>query len=341
MPVWQKGSGNVTGLEVIPLEKLGRPRLDVTPRISGIFRDAFPNLVELIDQGVRMAAALKEDPGSNFLRGHVLLDMAFYQKQGFKEKEAFRQATLRLFGAPPGAYGAGVAEVIEAKNWQDINDLGNVFLNWSSHAYGQGVKGQNQKATYQRLLKRMDVTLKNEDSREYDMMSCTDFYSYHGGLIAAVRSARGEAPISFAGDSSDPDRVKVRTAAEEAKHVFRSRLLNPKWIQGLMRHGYKGAGDISKAVDVAFGWDATSDVVEDYMYERLVQRTAFDPQIREWMNEVNPAALFNITEKLLEAIKRGMWKARQETEAELTQIYLEAEGEVEQSTDTQGNGENK
>ena len=340
-PVWQRGSGNVSGLEVIPLKELARPRMDVTPRISGIFRDAFPNLVELIDQGVRMVAALKEDPGSNFLRGHVQEDMAHFKNQGMKSEDAFRQATLRLFGAPPGAYGAGVADVIEAKNWKDVNDLGKVFLTWSSHAYGQGVKGQKQEETYKRLLGRMDVTLKNEDSREYDMMSCTDFYSYHGGLIAAVRSVRGQAPTSFAGDSSDPDRVKVRTAAEEAKHIFRSRLLNPKWIQGLMRHGYKGAGDISKAVDVAFGWDATSDVVEDYMYERLAQRVAFDPQIREWMNQVNPAALFNITEKLLEAIKRGMWKAKRETEEQLTQIYLEAEGEVEQSTAPQGDGDIK
>jgi cobaltochelatase CobN len=188
------------------------------------------------------------------------------------------------------------------------------------------------------MLGRMDATVKNEDSREYDMMSCTDFYSYHGGLIAAVRSVRGEAPESFAGDSSDPERVKVRTAAEEAKHVFRSRLLNPKWVQGLMRHGYKGAGDISKAVDVAFGWDATADVVDDFMYERLAQRVAFDPEVQKWMKQVNPTALHNITEKLLEAIKRGMWDAEEQTQQDLLQLYLEAEGEVEQAMDSNSGG---
>ena len=331
-PVWQQGSMNVRGLEVIPLSELGRPRLDVTPRVSGIFRDAFPNLVQLIDKGVRMVAALKEDASHNYLRAHVLDDMAVYQQDGLERDDAFRQATLRLFGAAPGSYGAGVAELIEAKNWKDIHDIGDVFVNWSSYAYGQGVPGIKQEATYRRLLGRMDVTVKNEDSREYDMMSCTDFYSYHGGLIAAVRSVRGQAPESFAGDTSDPERVKVRTAAEEAKHVFRSRLLNPKWVRGLMRHGYKGAGDLSKAVDVAYGWDATADVVEDYMYERLAQRLAFDPEVSQWMRQVNPTALHNIAEKLLEAIKRGMWSTDQETHDKLLRVYLEAEGEVEQAT---------
>lgn len=332
-PVWQHGSGNVCGLEVIPLQELGRPRLDVTPRISGIFRDAFLNLVELLDKGVQMVAALKEKPAMNYLRAHVMDDMALYQQDGLGEEEAFRQATLRLFGAAPGAYGAGVAALVEAKNWKDIHDIGDVFVGWSSHAYGQGVAGVKHERAYRHLLERMDVTVKNEDSREYDMMSCTDFYSYHGGLIAAVRSVRGQAPESFVGDSSDPKRVKMRTAAEEAKHVFRSRLLNPKWVQGLMRHGYKGAGDISKAVDVAFGWDATADVVDDFMYERLAQRVAFDPEVRQWMNRVNPTALHNITEKLLEAISRGMWQAQEQTQEQLLQLYLESEGEVEQVMD--------
>ncbi len=337
-PVWQKGSGNVIGLEVIPLSELGRPRLDVSPRMSGIFRDAFPNVVELIDKGVQMIAALNEKPEMNYLRAHVIDDMAVYKKDGMDGDEAFRQATLRLFGCPPGAYGAGVAALMEAKNWKDIHDIGDVFVNWSSYAYGQGVQGVQQEQTYRRLLSRMDVTVKNEDSREYDMMSCTDFYSYHGGLIAAVRSVRGQAPESFAGDSSDPERVKIRTAAEEAKHVFRSRLLNPKWIKGLMRHGYKGAGDISKAVDVAFGWDATADVVDDFMYERLAQRVAFDPEVRQWMSEVNPTAIHNITEKLLEAISRGMWNADEQTHQQLMQLYLEAEGDVEQAMESGSTG---
>ncbi len=338
-PAWQRGSLNVSGLEVIPLKELGRPRLDVTPRMSGLFRDAFPNLVELLDKGVQMAAALKEKPADNYLRAHVLDDMALYQKEGLDPEDAFRQATLRLFAGAPGTYGAGVADLMEAKNWKDIHDIGDVFVGWSSYAYGQGVPGVKQEAAFRRLLGRMDATVKNEDSREYDMMSCTDFYSYHGGLIAAVRSVRGQAPESFVGDSSDPERVKMRTAAEEAKHVFRSRLLNPKWVRGLMRHGYKGAGDLSKAVDVAFGWDATAGVVEDYMYQRLASRLAFDPEVRQWMNQVNPTALHNITEKLLEAIKRGMWRADDETRDELLQVYLEAEGEVEQATEAGGGGQ--
>lgn len=337
-PVWQRGSGNVVGLEVIPLKELGRPRLDVTPRVSGIFRDAFGNVVELLDKGVRMIAALKEDASMNYLRAHVEDDLAKYREEGMDDDQAFRQATLRMFGAAPGSYGAGVAALMEAKNWKDIHDIGDVFVGWSSYAYGKGVSGVKQEGAYRRLLGRMDVTVKNEDSREYDMMSCTDFYSYHGGLIAAVRSVRGQAPESFAGDSSDPDRVKVRTAAEEAKHVFRARLLNPKWVRGLMRHGYKGAGDVSKAVDVAFGWDATADVVDDFMYKRLAQRVAFDPEVREWMERVNPTALHNISEKLLEAIGRGMWRSDEQTHQKLLQLYLDTEGEVEQAMDSDREG---
>lgn len=338
-PVWQRGTGNVIGLEPIDLTELGRPRLDVTPRISGIFRDAFGNVVELIDQAVQMVAALDEPPEHNILRAHVRQDAAKLAEEGLGQDAAWRQASLRLFGCPPGGYGAGVAALIEAKNWQNIDDIAKVYSAWSSYAYGQGMAGQQHESAFHRQLERMDVTVKNEDSREYDMMSCTDFYSYHGGLIAAARAARGQAPLSLAGDSSDPRRVKVRSVQEEAKHVFRARLLNPKWVEGLMRHGYKGAGDISKAVDVAFGWDATADVVEDWMYERLARRVALDPEVRRWMAQVNPAAAHNIAAKLLEAIKRGMWRADPQTEAQLRQLYLDAEGDMEELLDQPQSGE--
>ncbi len=169
------------------------------------------------------------------------------------------------------------------------------------------------------------------DNREYDMMDSDDFYSYHGGMIAAVRAFKGENPQAYIGDSSDPGRIKTRSTAEEAKHVFRARLLNPKWIHSMQRHGYKGAGDISRTVDIAFGWDATAEVLEDWMYEQLAQKYVLDKQVQEWLKDVNPYALQNMIERLLEAVQRGMWDAKLQMKEELQDIYLEVEGKLEES----------
>jgi cobaltochelatase CobN len=332
-PVWQKSSGNVTGLEVIPLEELGRPRLDVIPRVSGFFRDAFPNLMERIDEAVALVSALKEPPEKNILRRNVLIDLATYRKRGLDPETAWREATFRVFSCPPGTYGAGVSELVETKNWEKRDDLGRNYIAYSAHAYGRGSYGLKKPENFRHLLGRMEITVKNEDSREYDMMSCTDYYNYYGGLIAAAETVRGTAPLSYMGDSSDPKRVRLRSTAEEARHVLRSRLVNPRWLTGMQRHGYKGAGDISHMLDVVFGWDATTGVIEDWMYESLARKIALDPAMREWMEEVNPHARQNILDKLLEAIARGMWQAEPEIEAELRDAYLEIEGEIEERSE--------
>ncbi len=327
-PVWAK-SGRIEGLEVIPLEELKGPRIDVTVRMSGFFRDAFPNLVELIDEAVRLVAKLKEPPEENILRKNVLEDMKKYLKEGMNEEEAFREATFRVFGCPPGTYGAGVSELIESKSWKTQEDLGNIYIKWSAHAYGKGSYGKQKVENFKNLLYRMEVTVKNEDSREYDVMSCTDYYNYYGGLISAVKTIKGEYPLSLVGDSSDPKRIKIRTLEEETKHILRSRLVNPKWIEGMKKHGYKGAGDISHVLDIVFGWDATAEVIEDWMYEEIARKYALDKEMQEWLKKVNPYALQNIVEKLLEAISRGMWKADPEMGKQLKKLYLEVEGEIE------------
>ncbi len=329
-PVWKKGSGYVKGLEIIPSSELKWPRLDIMPRISGFFRDAFPLLVERIDDAVKMVAALNESPEINLVRRNVLADVEEYRKEGMSEDEALREATFRVFGCPPGTYGAGVEELIESKNWESQDDLADNYVRYSSHAYGRGSYGRQKPATFRKVLSRLDATVKNEDSREYDMFSCTDYYNYYGGLITAAKQERGELPFALVGDSSDPDRVKVRTTFEEAKHIFRSRLLNPKWLDGLKRHGYKGAGDISKMMDVILGWDATAEVVEDWMYERVAGKYVLDEEMKKWMQEVNIYARQNILDKLLEAISRGMWNATDDMKKRLQEEYLETEGEIEE-----------
>jgi cobaltochelatase CobN len=332
-PVWQEGSGRVAGLAVIPAAELKRHRLDVVPRISGFFRDSFPNLIDLLDEAVRTVAALNEPPQSNYLRRNVYRDFDVYRRSGMDAAAAFREATFRIFGCPPGTYGAGVAELVESKQWKSRRDLGEAYIRLSSHAYGDGSYGRQKPETFRRLLARMEVTVKNEDSREYDMLACTDYYNYYGGLIAAAATVRGDLPFAVMGDSADPRRVQIRTTAEEARHVLRARLVNPKWLAGLQRHGYKGAGDISHMMDVVLGWDATADVIDDWMYAQIARAYALNPEMQQWMKQVNPFALQNILEKLLEAAARGMWHADPDTEARLRDAYLEMEGQIEEWTD--------
>ena len=330
-PVWHPKSGRITGLEVIPLDELEFPRVDITFRTSGFFRDSFPNLVELLDKAVTMAAALKEPVESNFLRRNVLREIDLLAKQGLNPEQALREASFRVFCDPPGAYGTGVPETIDAKAWKTSGDLGETWINWGGYAYGKNHYGEKRTESFRRRLKDISLVVKNEDSREYDLLSSDDFNAYFGGFVCAVKTVSGVQPRAYSGDASDPERVKNRSIQEEAKHVFRSRILNPKWIRGLMRHGFKGAGDLSRTVDNAFHWDATSGVIEDWMYDGLAEKYAFDREMRDWLQKVNPHALQNITERLLEAISRDMWDADPKTREKLESLYLEAEGDIEET----------
>ncbi|MBN1628384.1 MAG: cobaltochelatase subunit CobN [Thermoleophilia bacterium] len=334
-PIWQKTTGRVTGIEVVPLSELGRPRIDVTVRISGLFRDAFPNLVHLLDRAVETVANLNESPEDNYLAQHVIEEIAEMIANGVHQQQARDEALYRLFGDKPGAYGAGVCDLIDAKNWKDEKDLGEVYAVWGGYAYGRRTYGASVPEAFKRRLSLLDATVKNADSREVDMLDSDDFYSYHGGMIAAVRAFKGEAPRAYAGESSDPDRVKIRSTEEETKYVFRARILNPKWIESMKRHGYKGAGDLSRMVDFVFGWDATAEVMEDWMYESLASRYPLDKQMQEWLKDVNPYALQNMTERLLEAIQRGMWDASDQTRQDLQDVYLEIEGMLEEGSETE------
>ena len=328
-PVWEERSGRVTGIELIPMEELQRPRIDVMLRISGFFRDAFPNIVHLVDRAVELVAEQKEPPEQNFLAKHVSADISEKTAAGIDLEQAKTLACYRIFGCRPGAYGAGVSDAIDSKNWKDEKDLAEIYVKWGGYAYGRKNFGVTVSDEFRRRLSRLDLTVKNEDTREYDMLDGDDFYSYHGGMIAAVKALKGELPRSYCGDSSDPDRVKTRSTVEETKHIFRARILNPKWIESMKRHGYKGAGDISRMVDIAFGWDATAEVLEDWMYEELANKYALDKEMQEWLKKVNPHALQNIAERLLEAVERGMWQATEEMKEELRDVYLDIEGWIE------------
>jgi cobaltochelatase CobN len=322
-PVWNEESRRVTGLEVVPLEELRRPRVDVTARISGFFRDAFPNLISLIDEAVRTVAALDEPDDMNFIKKHAREE----KERGADE----RLATTRIFGSKPGAYGAGLLPLMDARNWRDDEDLAEVYAVWGGYAYGKGLDGIEAREAMESNLRRTEVAVKNVDNREHDLFDSDDYFQYHGGMIAAVRTLTGRDPKAYIGDSADPSRPKTRTLSEEARRVFRSRVANPKWISAMQRHGYKGAFELSATVDYLFGYDATANVVEDWMYRDVARRYVLDEEVRDFIQESNPWALRAISERLLEAAERGLWA---EPEAEvlegLKQAYLENEGLLEE-----------
>jgi cobaltochelatase CobN len=321
-PVWDRASRRVTGLDVVPAEELGRPRVDVTLRISGFFRDAFPHVVAMLDEAVRTVAALDEPADRNFLRAHVQADLA----EGADE----RRATARVFGSKPGAYGAGLLPLIDSRDWKTDADLAEVWAVWGGYAYGAGLDGAPARRDMERVYTRMKVAAKNQDTREHDIVDSDDYFQYHGGMVAAVRALTGASPEAYVGDSAVPDTVRTRTLQEETHRVFRARVVNPKWIAAMQRHGYKGAFELAATVDYLFGYDATAGVVDDWMYEKLASAYVFDETNRAFMQKSNPWALRGISERLLEAADRGLWEEpSQEALDGLRRTFLELEGDLE------------
>ena len=335
-PVWQPESRRVQGLEVIPLGELGRPRIDVTVRISGFFRDAFPNLINLLDQAVELVASLDESPKDNFLVKHLKEDLAQTadtpdQSGSTANSASERSASLyRIFGSKPGSYGAGILPVLDERNWQNVQDLAEVYTAWGGYAYTQRDFGVNARPQFRHRFSQIVIAAKNQDNREHDVFDSDDYMQYHGGMIATVRALTGRNPRQFFGDSSDPSRARVRDLQDEARRVFRTRVVNPKWIDSMKRHGYKGAFELAATVDYMFGYDATAQVVDDWMYNDLTERYALDPEMQEFFRESNPWALKSIVERLLEAIDRGLWEEpSQDILDQLRELYLELEADLE------------
>ncbi|MGP3950516.1 cobaltochelatase subunit CobN [Streptomyces sp. 7N604] len=321
-PVWDDASRRVTGFEIVPLEELGRPRVDVTVRISGFFRDAFPHVVGLIDDAVRAVAELDEPAESNYVRAHADEDTAQHGDR--------RRATARIFGSKPGAYGAGLLPLIDARNWRSDADLAEVYAVWGGYAYGRGLDGRQARGDMETAFRRIQVAAKNVDTREHDLVDADDYFQYHGGMVAMVRHLAGGSPEAYVGDSAVPDQVKTRTLGEETHRVFRARVVNPRWMAAMRRHGYKGAFEMAATVDYLFGYDATAGVVDDWMYEKLSAEYVFDPENRQFMEKSNPWALRGITERLLEAADRGLWaEPDPETLERLRETYLALEGDLE------------
>lgn len=332
-PVWQKGTRRVIGLEVIPLSELKRPRVDVTGRISGLFRDALPASVTWLDEAAGIAAALDEPEDMNFVRKHVRQEAGELEDAGVEKEEAWRLASYRVFGDPPGCFGAGVGALLEAKNWQTVDDIAKVYTVWGGYAYGKGTNGTYRPAQFEKRMSQIEITVQNVDQRESSMLCSDDYNAYRGGMVAAVRSASGKMPKNYVSDSSDKSKVLLRSLETELKRWFRGEAVNPKYIEGMKKHGYKGAGDLAEYLAVSFQWDATSCIMEDWMYDEYARKYVLSPDMQDWMKQVNPWALERMVSTLLEAQRRGMWHADKEVAAELEELVLSIEGELEGAAD--------
>ena len=329
-PIWDGVSRRVVDFEILPLSILGRPRVDVTLRISGFFRDAFPNLIDLFDSAVAAVARLEEPADQNPLAAQVKQEQIVWQAQGLAPDQAETRSLYRIFGSKPSAYGAGLQGLIDSQNWTDEADLAQAYINWSAYAYSRNAEGKSAPEAFNQRLNSLQIVLQNQDNREHDLLDSDDYYQFQGGLTAAVRSVSGKQPQIYFGDNSRPEQPKVRQLAEEITRVYRSRVVNPKWIEGAMRHGYKGAFEMAATLDFLFAYDATTGCVQDFMYEGIAEAYLFDRPVQDFIQQNNPWALRDMAERLLEANQRGLWQtAPQPTLDQLRILALEAEGAIE------------
>ncbi|NKB51443.1 MAG: cobaltochelatase subunit CobN [Rhizobiaceae bacterium] len=309
-PVWDHGSRRVTGTEIITLAELGRPRIDVTMRISGFFRDAFPAQIDLLDKAIRAVGELEEDGADNPIAARIAAESAQLISTGMDEKQARKNAGHRIFGSKPGAYGAGLQALIDEKGWNDASDLAEAYLTWGSYAYGADAQGDEARSLFEQRLGGIEAVVHNQDNREHDLLDSDDYYQFEGGMTAAVEHVSGIRPTVYHNDHSRPERPVIRTLEEEIGRVVRARVVNPKWIRGVMRHGYKGAFEIAATVDYMFAFSATTGAVRDHHFDAVYQAFIADEEVREFMADKNPHALQEMCDRMLEAMERELWTAR-------------------------------
>ncbi len=309
-PTWETASRRVTGFEILPLNVLDRPRVDVTLRISGFFRDAFPTQIELFDSAVRAVMRESEPADMNPLAAAFARDRDALLADGVETGEAERRAGFRIFGARPGAYGAGLQAMIDERLWETRGDLADAFIAWGGHAYGAGVAGQGAVDEMRTRLSKVEAVVQNQDNREHDLLDSDDYYQFEGGLSATVEHLKGSAPTVYHNDHSRPERPVIRTLEEEIGRVVRSRAVNPKWLEGVMRHGYKGAFEIAATVDYLFAFAATTNAVRDHHFDLLWRAYLADDAVRCFLEDNNRPALQEIADRMQEAMDRGMWHPR-------------------------------
>ena len=325
-PVWEALSGRVIDFTVMPAMQLNRPRVDVTLRISGFFRDAFPNVMRLFDSAVQAIANYEDPAGLNPIRDNIQKDQVLLEQKGLDQQQARTQAGFRVFGSKPGSYGAGLQGLIDERCWDDKEDLAAAYVNWGGYAYSQQQKGEeigeNAHAIFEHRLAELEVVVQNQDNREHDLLDSDDYYQFQGGMSNAIHVLSGDAPQVYHGDHSNPEAPKIRTLEEELNRVIRARVLNPKWIKGMQRHGYKGAFEMAATVDYLFAYDATTSLIKDYQYEKVTDCYLLEKENKTFLEENNPQAMKEMATRLLEAMQRGLWENPQDYQDKIKHILL-------------------
>lgn len=323
IPIWDS-SGIVTGLYAIPLEELGRPRIDVTIRITGLFRDMFGNIIDLLDDGVNIVASLNESTNDNKLRSNIQENILSSMKEGIPEDEARKHSSLRIFGPDIGNYGFGM----DLDSPGGFTRMADEYIGYGCFGYSKGSPPIGSRASFIRRIVSSDMLVKNMTDREIDALDTDDVFGFLGGLMAVQRS-EGKKPDAFIIDSSVQDRLRIRTIGQELGFIFQSKICNPKYIEGLKRHGYRGAMEISKMTDNLIGWGITGDAVEDWMYEEVVSSYLDDEETRQWMIDSNPYAITHIIEQLFRAVSEGLWTCDEDILNRLRGYYQDAEAAIE------------
>ncbi|WP_135663090.1 cobaltochelatase subunit CobN [Halorhabdus rudnickae] len=327
-PVWSE-SGRVEKVEPIDLSILGRPRIDVTTRISGLFRDAFPRVAGLLQEAVETVATRDEPPDRNFVRKHYLEERATADAADDRPETVLP----RVFTTRPGGYGSGTNKAITTGEWNDTADLADVFVTWGGYAVDGSGDVSPARDALETRLSRIEATVKLEDTAEQDEFDSSDWYAFHGGFKRAVADRRGTEPASYVGDASDPSRPQIYTNEEKLRRTMRTRVLNSDWIDSMQAHDYKGAGDLATTVEIALGWAATTDAISDTLWDEIAAEYALDEDRQEWFLAENPWALEHITERLLEAVDRDLWTADRETIDRLKDVQLTVDGKLEAAPD--------
>ncbi|MGK0499100.1 MAG: cobaltochelatase CobN [Oceanicoccus sp.] len=325
-PIWAVGSHRVIDFEIVPCQLLQRPRVDVTLRVSGFFRDAFPNVMRLYDAAVQALAVYEDPAGLNTIAVHIQQRQQELLDQGVDEVIALREASYRVFGSKPGAYGAGLQGLIDERCWESRDDLAEAYLNWGGYAYGHdkdSQDGKEAKASFQHRLGKLEAVVHNQDNREHDLLDSDDYYQFQGGMTNAVAAFSGNEPVVYHNDHSNPSQPKVRTLKEELNRVIRSRVLNPKWINAMREHGYKGAFEMAASVDYLFAYDATTNLIDDYQYADVTDALILDKENQAFLAEHNPAALEEMAERMLEAVQRGLWQEPGDHAEKLQDLLLD------------------
>jgi cobaltochelatase CobN len=309
-PTWDPGSLRVSGYEIVPLAKLGRPRVDVTLRISGFFRDAFPAQIALFDRAVRAIGALDEPEDDNPIAARMRSEALGLMAVGQSEAEAALAAGARIFGSKPGTYGAGLGQLIDSGNWSGRADLAGQVIAWGQYAYGATAAGIPMQDRFRARLGQIDAVIHNQDNREHDLLDSDNYYQFEGGLSAAAETVSGHKPAAYHNDHSRPEDPRIRTLDEEIAHVMRSRVVNPKWLGGMMRHGYRGAFEIIATVDFMFAFAATTGAVKTHHFDLAFEAFVEDVTLREFLRSSNRFGYDELIARFNEARQRGLWSPR-------------------------------